>query len=258
VTSQLFAALATRFALPEWVLVPQVRDATGWDGNRTADAVAMNCYPSKGLEVHGFEFKVSRSDWLRELRDGSKAEAVAKNCDRWWIVAPPDVVAKADLPVTWGLLVVKDGELRTSVAAPPLPTEGRDLRRPFVASFLRGCLSRATKPTEDELRSMRNSVRIATLAEERERVKAAREEAAAAAEHTAARSRAEIEAFERASGVSITTYDGGHVGEQFAAFLQLRGRRGGATIGHTIDTLERAAASLRVLATEFDRKDGAT
>lgn len=53
----------------EWVVATEVRNAASFDANRSADALAFNFWTSRGLAVHGYEVKVSRSDWLRELKD---------------------------------------------------------------------------------------------------------------------------------------------------------------------------------------------
>lgn len=81
--------------------------------------------------LHGHEIKVSRSDWLRELADPTKADAWKRYCDRWWLVAPPGVGRPEELPDGWGLLVPsRNGTLRTVVHAPlldpePMPTRVR-------------------------------------------------------------------------------------------------------------------------------------
>ena len=62
--SDLTDALKARFCLPAWAFFPAVRNAAGFDANRTADGIAMSLWPSRGLEVYGFEIKVSRGDWL--------------------------------------------------------------------------------------------------------------------------------------------------------------------------------------------------
>ena len=73
--------------------------------------------------LHGFEVKVSRSDWLTELRDPSKAEAWKRYCDRWWLVAPRDIVG-AELPEDWGLISpTAKGGLRVIRQAPLLDPE---------------------------------------------------------------------------------------------------------------------------------------
>lgn len=79
--------LRKRYEPPAWAFLEQVRNSTGWKRTeRYADAVAMSLWPSRGLEVHGFEIKVSRSDVLKELRDPEKAAPIMRFCDRWWLV----------------------------------------------------------------------------------------------------------------------------------------------------------------------------
>ncbi|WP_155754587.1 hypothetical protein [Burkholderia stagnalis] len=143
-TADVKAALRARFGAPEWALFFEVGDATGTRQNRWADAVAMNLYPSRGTEVHGFEIKVSRSDWLRELKSPAKSAPVQRYCDRWWVIAPDGVIVEGELPPTWGRYEVQpSGKLRQVVAAPKLETELID--RAFVAAMLR----RASAMDED-------------------------------------------------------------------------------------------------------------
>lgn len=119
----------------EWAFLPQVANGTGAGAGRTADAIALNCWPSRGMELHGFEVKVSASDFKRELGEPGKAEAVAQFCDRWFIVTDDARVAKPEqLPPTWGLIIVDDNP-RIVVPAPKLTPQ--PLTRVFVASILR-------------------------------------------------------------------------------------------------------------------------
>lgn len=135
-TANLREALRKRYALPEWVMVEEVRDAAGFESKRSADAIAMCMWPSRGLEIHGFELKASRSDWLRELKNPAKAEAIAAYCDRWWIVAMPACVKTEELPVGWGLLELKANGLAT-VKAAPSREDVKPLTRTFVAAMMR-------------------------------------------------------------------------------------------------------------------------
>jgi hypothetical protein len=103
---------------------------------RTIDAIAVDLWPSAGNVVHGFEVKVSRSDWLTELRDPAKAEAFRRYCHHWWLVVPDANIVQNDLPEGWGLLVVdKTGNLRAKKAAPNLTPEPLPLG--LTASLLR-------------------------------------------------------------------------------------------------------------------------
>ena len=67
------AALARKFCAPEYALFYEVANATGSAATRSADAIAMGLWPSRGLYLQGFEIKVSRSDWLSELKNPAKA-----------------------------------------------------------------------------------------------------------------------------------------------------------------------------------------
>lgn len=138
-TPTLRDALRKRYPMPEWVLMEEVRDAAGFQSKRSADAIAMNTWPSRGLEINGFEIKASRSDWLRELKDPAKAEAIAAYCDRWWIVALPDLVKPDELPIGWGLLELKaNGSLKEMKLAPK-KEDVKPLNRTFIAAMMRRC-----------------------------------------------------------------------------------------------------------------------
>ncbi|HYJ21079.1 MAG TPA: hypothetical protein VEW07_03530, partial [Solirubrobacterales bacterium] len=71
---------------PTAVIAPGVRSAAGFDARRTIDAVSLNLWPSRGMLLDGYEIKVSRSDWLRELKNPAKAEEFAGLVDRLWLV----------------------------------------------------------------------------------------------------------------------------------------------------------------------------
>lgn len=136
-TPSLREALRKRYAMPEWVLMEEVRDAAGFESNRSADGIAMSMWPSRGLEINGFEIKASRSDWLRELKDPAKAESIAAYCDRWWIVAVPNIVKLEELPVGWGLLELKPNGNLTETKKAPSRENVKPLNRTFVAAMMR-------------------------------------------------------------------------------------------------------------------------
>ncbi|QNJ56375.1 hypothetical protein KNV19_gp61 [Gordonia phage Portcullis] len=93
-----------------WIIAEKVRcraGFAGWDPQhgrlRTADALAIDTWMSKGMELHGFEVKCSRSDWLTELKQPEKSEAFRRICDRWWLVtSDPSIVKPGELPDGWG------------------------------------------------------------------------------------------------------------------------------------------------------------
>jgi hypothetical protein len=165
--AQIYAALRERYCAPEHALFFEVANGTGSNIRRYADAVAMNLFPSRGLTLSGFEIKVARHDWQRELKNPHKVEeGVYKYCDHWWIVALPEVVAIAELPPTWGLLVLTERGLRQSVAAPRL--EAHDMNRSFIAALLRRA-SNVDEAAVNALVQKKYDVRAAQLNDEVER-----------------------------------------------------------------------------------------
>lgn len=105
-----------------------VKLTTGFDTRRICDYMAMSISSSYGADggprLHGHEVKVSRADWLTELRDPTKAEAFARYCDHWWLVVSDKTIVKpGELPEGWGLLVASGGGLRASVPAPKREAE---------------------------------------------------------------------------------------------------------------------------------------
>jgi len=138
---------------PVWAFIPKVRNAAGFSATRTIDAIAMSLWPSRGLELHGHEIKVSRSDWLRELKDPQKAEAFTDLVDRWWlVVSDAKIVSPGELPPTWGMMVAHGRGLRVVVEAPPLPpTDSEWMPRTFLAALLRSaCRTVETTPAQIE------------------------------------------------------------------------------------------------------------
>lgn len=123
---------------PEWACFFEVRSSSGWN-QRSADAIAMNLWESRGLTLRGFEIKVSRQDLKTELRSPKKAEAIAKYCDEWWLVTPQNLVRDEgfELPAGWGLMEANDkGGLRTVRKAPHRETIA-PLTKGFVAQVLK-------------------------------------------------------------------------------------------------------------------------
>lgn len=118
-----------------YVRAEHVKNGLGFNARRTCDFMALDLWPGgygpdrTGATLHGFEVKVSRSDWLTELRDPEKAESFARYCHHWWLAAADRSIVKDDLPEDWGLMVPgRNGGMRVVKQAPrrepePLPLE---------------------------------------------------------------------------------------------------------------------------------------
>jgi hypothetical protein len=124
-------------------LVEQVADHTGFRASRWLDAMAFGLWPSRGLEIHGIEVKVSRADFRREIEAPAKADATASRCDRFWIAAPAGIVDPLhleSLAPAWGLLeVVEDraGKRTVRTTKKAERTDAKPVDRDFLAAVLR-------------------------------------------------------------------------------------------------------------------------
>lgn len=82
----------------------------------------------KRQSIHGFEVKISRSDWLTGLNTPEKAASWSRYCHYFWLVAAHKSIVRNDLPEAWGLLVPHGRSLRVVVSPvrkgiDPMPLE---------------------------------------------------------------------------------------------------------------------------------------
>lgn len=233
----LSAMVLKRFAAPEYATFFEVSSTTGFGPVRRADAVAFGVWPSRGLHVSGFEFKVSRADWLRELRDPSKSDAVGKYCDFWWAVAPDTkVIPVEEVPPTWGLFTVRRDALHIVKQAP------KRERAPLSAGFVAACLRKVPEThvpkvvVEREVAERAEALAKSTtlgLQRELERLRATHKHLVD-----------QVEAFEKASGVKV--------GDQwsFASTAETTGRAV-AALSRMLQGRENPLAPMAHAATQF-------
>lgn len=142
-----------------WVRAEHVRNGTGFNGYseadykkwgrstgplRTADFFAIDTWESKGHLIHGHEVKVSRSDWLHELADPSKAEAFKRYAHHWWLVVPDaSIVRPGELPDGWGMLAFRGARLHAVKRSPLLTPEPMPV--PIWISLMRSASKTAWK-----------------------------------------------------------------------------------------------------------------
>lgn len=121
--------------LGKYIPLTQVASSTG-GANNIADLMIIGAWHSSGNFVEGFEVKVSRADWLNEVKNPDKCQPSKKFCHKWWLViADPAMVKDGELPDDWGMMAVVNGELKVIKKAPIL--EPVPLEVDFVASLLR-------------------------------------------------------------------------------------------------------------------------
>jgi hypothetical protein len=142
ITAKHICALSDqKYSIPHKHMVAfEVANGTGGAADRRADAVAMEYWPSNGLEITGYEIKVSRSDWLNELKQPEKAYAISQYCDRWYVIAPKGVIKDAELPEGWGFIQASEKMLRTVVKS--AKNKDAKIDKLFMASLMRKTLEK--------------------------------------------------------------------------------------------------------------------
>lgn len=119
-----------------------------------ADFLVQDTWGNYGPEsgrhpILGFEVKVSRSDYLRELKDLSKSEPFRLVCTEWYVVVSDRAIVRDDLPDGWGLLVANSRGLMCVQKSAINPTP-EPVPRGLMAGFLRAvAVQAAVAPPSD-------------------------------------------------------------------------------------------------------------
>jgi hypothetical protein len=233
--------LAQKYFCPEWVFLPQVRSSTG-SANRIADGMAFNMYHSTGYDIIGFEIKVSRADWLSELKNMSKSNEIMEYCDKWFLVVPDSkIVQEGELPKNWGLLVLKDGKLVQKVR--PVPQKNAPMPLSFIASILRR--------SGDEVTRIRNQyVKREDIAGEIEQARKrgyddARGYNGKQTENSLKELRELVSEFEKASGTTLETWRGKEYAKSLGMYVKFAMELSDRTLEYDIRHIETAISSLQ-------------
>lgn len=235
--------LCKRFAPPVYAFFTEVGTSTGLAA-RYIDGVAYSLFNSMGHEIHGFEIKVSRSDFLNEMKQPQKSEDAMQYFHRWWLVAPKGVVAKEELPKDWGFMEVVNGKIFKRKQA-------KELKPVYSPAFVAACLRRATEnvvPRE----TVWNQCQMA-----REEAKKEFAEKISNSKEKLESYRKTVAEFEQASGLTVLdTWKGGkELGEAVQFVLN-----GGLKIDYPIESSIRDLKSILEELEKFDslRKKGFT
>jgi hypothetical protein len=123
---------------PRYIYAREVRSQAGFDARGTADALVMDTWPSGPVRLIGHELKVSRADWLRELKRPEKAARFLPLVAEWWLAAAPNVAKINEIPDGWGFLEARGGVMFPLRHPPRLPAHSiPDVPIGFVAAMLR-------------------------------------------------------------------------------------------------------------------------
>lgn len=252
-TPALQAMLAEKYPRDRYALFFDVPDNVGTNQQRRADAIAIGCWRSVGHLIDGFELKISRADWLREVASVTKADPFVERCDRWWLVTGSTAIAKAEeIPACWGWMAVTKGGLRVQKPAPRLPQPDVDrVHRLFMVGILRKLQADMTKTPE-----VAQMLEAASKKREEEiewRIKLRTQSQA----DQLARLQAKVSKFETDSGLKLDDWRLGNVAKLAQAMADLS--TGGAkswdkvatalehqenTLGHLIECVRLARATI--------------
>src|SRR5580765_8013259 len=102
-------ALMKLFPVGAFAYIPEFRAGTGFstDSNRYLDAWVIGCFPSSGLVRTGIEIKVSRSDFLREIKNPMKRDSALRLCNEFYFATPTGLIFENELPDECGLIEVE-------------------------------------------------------------------------------------------------------------------------------------------------------
>lgn len=237
-----------------WAYIAEVANATGAGVRRYADGVAVGLWPSRGLDILGFEIKVSRSDWKRERLTPEKAEVVAAYCDQWWIVAPEGVVPEDELPPAWGLLTPNEtGEALVVKTRARDREDVRPLDRAFLAALLRKDIEQAgvMSAAEAALKAAEARREGIAWAEANANNTAARR--AADAEAKLARLEADLRAFHEATGLDLGNSHWNRL-RLYGPAIKLALEDHAAKARSQMESIERAAKAILGWAEDFKAK----
>jgi len=125
---RILRALGAKHERPEWVFLTEAPVLSD-NGPVHVDALAINCFWSKDFVTVGYEVKVSRSDFLGELKKPEKTAASARICSSFYFAVPKGMVKPEEIPAPYGLVNVSErGYARIakrSVLERPAPTWGQ-------------------------------------------------------------------------------------------------------------------------------------
>lgn len=127
-----------------WIVFSELSNRASGPGDRYADAFALGVWASTKYEAHLYEFKASREDLKKELRDPKKAEGIGKYATYWWLVLENEkIMTDLLIPECWGILVpkVRGGSKILTVVrkAPKLKST------PFTPQFAIACVRNIAK-----------------------------------------------------------------------------------------------------------------
>jgi len=220
------------------VILRGVRNATGFPRQvRTADALVLSTWPSRGLWMAGVEVKISKSDYRKELEDPTKAHEFHRFCHFWYVATPKGLLDGLVIPETWGHIEVQKD--RAKVVKTPIQQTPIPITMAFLCSILRqvseGYISKETLNTR--------------IAEEAERQNKRLKEHL---EYEYKKLKENVEHFENLSGVKLAkSWELCNIGPAVRFVVNSGLLRGESMMERLLESCERSAKDIREALEEF-------
>ena len=126
------------------VVIEELRIGCGYSGGaeRSIDVWAIEPNSSKGCTATSYEIKISRGDFLRDVKSPLKQRGARLFSDQFWFVTPPGLLKPEEIPDWAGLLEPQHHEhweqYPISHIIVPAPFRSKDAPSwPLVVSMLR-------------------------------------------------------------------------------------------------------------------------
>ncbi len=101
----------------EWIFLRELRVGTGHSHKfaQRLDAFALNCLPHLAMRRICYEVKVSRADFLSELKHPLKRRIGMRYSNEFYFVAPQGLLSALEIPIDCGLMEIGPGPVRDGV-----------------------------------------------------------------------------------------------------------------------------------------------
>lgn len=92
----------------EWLFLRELRVGTGFRNasSQRLDAFALNCLPHMAMKRVCYEVKVSRADFLGELKHPLKRRIGLRYSNEFYFVTPAGLLKTSEIPVECGLIEI--------------------------------------------------------------------------------------------------------------------------------------------------------
>lgn len=105
----------------QWCCIEELRLGTGYGSviENRIDMFVINCYPSRMNYRIAIEVKVSRSDFMNELKNPYKQYPAMLVSNQFYFAVPFGLVDKSEIPMETGLMEIDDsGIIKVTMKAP--------------------------------------------------------------------------------------------------------------------------------------------